>query len=155
MRVSDLKLRLCLVGFLTLFALACGGPAGNESSPNASGDGPPGLTEDMIRERLNGSWINDVPERDGAGEPITWRFFESEPKEIVIVDKQVNGTSATVVLDIRTTSSPRSREKRYLEGKLRVDWELRRGLVLRQWEVVGTENISLKYKNLPNVETIK
>lgn len=149
MRVNDLKLRLCLVVIAATFLLGCGGPATNNGSPGASGDGPPDLTDDVIRERINGVWVDGIPPIEGSGEPITWRFFESEPKEITVVDKKIDGNSASVVLDISTTSSPRSREKRYLTGQIRVQWQLNRGMVLRRWEVVDTENLTMKYKNLP------
>lgn len=148
MRVSDLSLPLCLVGFFALFALACGGPAVS-NSPSASGEQPPELTDDLIRERINGMRVEDIPEDGGSGEPIGWRFYDDEPKEINIVEKQINGTSATVVLDIQTTSSPRSREKKYLAGHIRVHLELQRGMVLRRWEVIDTENLTMKYKKLP------
>jgi hypothetical protein len=103
----------------------------------------------MINERINGAFLRDVPEENGAGEPTNWNFIHSEPKEIAVVDKQVGGDKATIVLDIKTRSSPRSREQRYLAGQIRTEWELRTGWVLRQWEIVDTENISMKYRNLP------
>jgi hypothetical protein len=65
------------------------------------------------------------------------------------VEKQVNGNGATIVLDITTTSSPGTRNPRQLAGQIRTEWKLRTGWVLRQWEIVKTENISMKYKNLP------
>jgi len=108
----------------------------------------------VIRERINDAWVDDVPSAtgptaSGSPEPITWGFDENEPKEIVVVDKQINGTKATIVLDIKTTSAPRARNKRYLAGQIRTEWELQTGWVLRRWEIVGTENISFKYADLP------
>jgi hypothetical protein len=66
------------------------------------------------------------------------------------VDKQIEGSRATVLLDIKTRSAPRARSQRYLAGQIRTEWALKTGWVLRKWEIVDTENISMKYKNLPN-----
>ena len=42
---------------------------------------------------------------------------------------------------------------RYLSGRLRTEWELKSNLVFRRWEIVWTENISMKYKDVPNPES--
>ena len=89
-----------------------------------------------------------MPE-NGTGEPISWSFDEDEPKEIVVVEKQGKGAHVTIILDIKTQSSPRANNLRYLAGQIRTDWELQTGWVLRRWEIVNTENISMKYKDLP------
>ena len=141
---------------LALF-LACSFGCAESSSPgdgksggpaNASSDLPE-LTEDIIRERINQTRVRQVPEENGTAEPISWGFYEEEPKEITVVEKQVEGATATVVLDIKTQSTPRAREQRYLAGQIRTEWELQTGWVLRKWEIVRTENISMKYRNLP------
>ncbi len=119
----------------------------NDSAP-ASNDIPE-ITEEMIRERINGTRVRKVPEENAAAEPIGWTFDEDEPKEIGIVEKQINGIRATVVLDIKTSSAKYSRDQRSLAGKIRIDWELQTGWMLRKWEIVNIENISMKYKNLP------
>ncbi len=135
---------------LLLASLACGPSGSGGPAPSGpSSTGVPELTEETIRERISEAWVRDVPEENGASPPITWRFFQSEPKEITVVEKQIDGDRATVVLDIKTSSSPRSREQRYLAGQIRTKWELRTGWVLRQWEIDETENISMKYRNLP------
>jgi hypothetical protein len=148
--------RLSIFFLATLLLLAgsfgCGPPpaqSGQEPSASASG-GLPEITDDIIRERINYAWVNNVQsEKAGDGDPMTWSFDEDEPKEIAVVDKQVNGTKATIVLDIKTRSSARSRNPRELAGQIRTEWELRTGWALRQWEIVDTENISMKYKKLP------
>jgi hypothetical protein len=66
-----------------------------------------------------------------------------------VVEKHVEGRHATIVLDIKTSSAPRARNQRYLAGQIRTEWELQTGWVLRRWEIVETENISMKYKDLP------
>lgn len=124
------------------------GDAGQGSSGSASADLPE-LTDDLIRERLNYVSIWEVPEENGTAEPIRWSFHESEPKEIVVADKQIEGSRATIILDIKTGSSAKSRNPRALAGQIRTEWELKTGWALRKWEIVRTENISMKYKNLP------
>lgn len=131
--------------------LACSIGCGPPSSQDASGSsgGIPEITDETIHERINDSWIREVPEESGTAEPISWNFDENEPKEITVLEKQVDGTRATIVLDIKTGTAPRARNQRYLAGQIRTEWELRTGWVLRRWEIVDTENISMKYKNLP------
>lgn len=122
---------------------------GAQSSTASASNDLPELTEEVIREQLNDSRVREVPEENGTAEPITWNFDEEEPKEIAVVEKQVDGERATIVLDIKTRSGPGWRNPRSLTGQIRTYWELRTGWVLRKWEIVKTENISMKYKNLP------
>jgi hypothetical protein len=110
----------------------------------------PEITQELIDERINDAWVRDVPEETGIAPPISWNFDRDEPKTVTVVNKQVNGTSATIVLDITTESSPRARAKRRLAGQIRTEWALRTGWVLRKWEIVDTENVSMKYKDLPS-----
>lgn len=122
----------------------------DKQGPSASETGDlPELNDEVIRDRINEARVRQVPEENGTSEPISWRFSEDEPKEMSVVDKKVEGGHATIVLDIKTTSSPRAREPRYLEGQIRTEWQLETGWVLRRWEIVKTENISMKYRNLP------
>ena len=124
-------------------------PGDGRQSESASTSDRPELTEEIIRERINDASIRDVPEENGTGEPINWSFDEDEPKEIAVVEKKVEGERATVLLDIKTNSAARSRTPRQLAGQIRTEWKLETGWVLRKWEIVDTENISMKYKNLP------
>jgi hypothetical protein len=80
---------------------------------------------------------------------MNWTFIPNEPKEITIVDKKIEGDHATIILDIKTSSGPRASGPRSLAGQIRTEWQLKTGWVLRKWEIVETENISMKYKNLP------
>jgi hypothetical protein len=107
------------------------------------------ITDEKIREEINDVYIREVPEENGTGEPISWRIDHDEPKEFTIVDKQIEGGNATIIIDIKTQSAPGARSPRYLAGQIRTKWELQTGWALRTWEIVETENISLKYKNLP------
>jgi len=93
--------------------------------------------------------VRGVPEETNSAEPISWSFDEDEPKEFSILDKQVEGDKATVVIDIKTRSAPGARNPRQLSGKIRLHYELETGWVLRQWVVAEAENISMTYRNEP------
>ena len=122
---------------------------GKQSPPASASNELPELTEEMIRERINDAGVREVPEENGTAEPISWSFDEEEPKEIAVVEKQMEGERATITIDIKTQSAPGARSPKYLAGQIRTKWELQTGWVLRKWEIVKTENISMKYKNLP------
>ncbi|HSK72199.1 MAG TPA: hypothetical protein VK892_10920 [Pyrinomonadaceae bacterium] len=122
---------------------------GKQSPSDSASNDLPELTEELIRERINDTGVWEVPEENGAAEPISWYFVEDEPKEIAVVEKQMQGAGATIVLDIKTESAPNARNPRYLAGQIRTEWELKTGWALRRWKIVRTENISMKYKNLP------
>ena len=140
------------LAFLLFCSIGCAPSSSQgdgERVSSTSANDVPELTDDIIRERINHAYVRKVPEENGNGEPMNWTFVHEEPREISVVEKQVEGDHATVVLDIKTRSGPRAHGPRYLAGQIRTNWELRTGWVLRQWEIVGTENISMKYKKLP------
>jgi len=122
---------------------------GKQSPADSASNNLPEITEDMIQERINDAFVREVPEENGAAEPIVWGFDEDEPKEIAVIEKQMEGARATIILDIKTRSASYVRNPRSLAGQIRTNWELKTGWVLRKWEIVKTENISMKYKNLP------
>lgn len=109
----------------------------------------PPLTKEIIDERINDARVYEVMPESGVGDPIPWGFDEDEPKEIVVVEQQVAGPRTTIVLDIKTESNPRANTRRHLSGQIRTEWQLETGWVLRRWEIVSTENISMKYRDLP------
>ena len=147
MRRSEFLLSLFLgVIMLLAFSQGC---APNQNSPDTASNDLPELNDETIRERINDAGVWDVPEETGAGEPISWRFDEDEPKEITVIEKRMEGERATIVLDIKTETAPNRRNLRRLAGQIRTEWELKTGWALRRWEIVRTENISMKYKNLP------
>jgi hypothetical protein len=143
------------LGLALLLACSFGcAPASSPGDSNQSGSASasndlPELTEEMIHERINGRRVREVPEENGTADPIIWNFDEDEPKEITVVEKQMQGERATIVLDIKTRSSSNVRNPRSIAGQIRTEWKLETGWVLRRWEIVKTENISMKYKNLP------
>ena len=143
-----------LTAFLALliccsFGCAPSNSAGDTAQNSAASTDIPELSDEIIRERINDTGVWDVPEENGKGEPISWRFDEDEPKEIAVVERKIDGTRATIVLDIKTRSAPGWRNPRALAGQIRTEWKLETGWALRQWEIKRTENISMKYKNLP------
>jgi hypothetical protein len=125
------------------------GESKQSSSVSPSSNEIPDLTDEIIRERINQTRVRQIPEENGTSEPISWGFYEEEPKEITVVEKQSEGDRATIVLDIKTGSTPNSRNPKSLAGQIRTEWKLETGWVLRRWEIVKTENISMKFRNLP------
>jgi len=142
------------LALLLAYSLGCApssstGDEKQSGSASSASDDLPEITDETLREEINDAYVRQVPEENGAGEPINWSFDEEEPKEFTVVEKQVEGERATIIIDVKTQSAPRSRSPRYLAGQIRTKWELQTGWVLRKWEIVETENISMKYKNLP------
>ncbi len=148
---------LSVLGLVLLlaFSFACA-PSSSEGNgkenqeTSASGDLPE-LNEETIRDRIIGSRVRKIPEENGTGEPISWTFDESEAKEFTIVEKQIEGARATIVLDVKTSTAPNSRQPRQLAGQIRTEWNIEIGWMLRRWQIVNIENISMKYRNLPKV----
>ena len=132
---------LLLLLFLSALAGACeGGPPPEDRRPE--------ITVEKIREDLNGQRVS-LPAEGGASEPSSWRFFLNEPKEIEILEKQLAGDQATLVIDLRTRTSPRAEQRgitKRLAGRLRLHYELKSYFVVRKWEIVRIENISFAYQ---------
>jgi len=135
----------CSLGCAPSSSQGDGNQSGSASAPNNI----PEITDETLRQEINDAYVREVPEENGAGEPINWSFDEEEPKEFTVVEKQIEGERATIVLDIKTGSAPGARTPRHLAGQIRTKWQLQTGWALRTWEIVETENISMKYKNLP------
>ena len=131
-----------LITVLLFCSFGCGPSSSQDDQQPPSSSGPLELTDEMINERINGAFVRDVPEENAAGAPIHWTFIHSEPKEITVVDKKVEGTRATIILDIKTSTSPRSREQRQLAGQIKTEWE-----------IVDAQNISMKYRNIEKPPT--
>ncbi len=108
----------------------------------------PEITLENIREDINGQRVK-VAAEVGSSEPSSWRFFLNEPKEIEILEKQLAGDKATLVIDLRTRTSPRAEQQgitKKLAGRLRLHYELKSYFVVRKWEIVRIENISFAYE---------
>lgn len=132
---------LLLLLFLPAFAGACGGGQPDE-------DKRPEITLERIREDINGERVS-VPAEDGTSEPSSWRFFPSEPKEIEILENQPAGDQATIVINLRTRTSPRAEQQgitKKLAGRLRLHYELHTYVAVRKWEIVRIENLTFAYQ---------
>lgn len=108
----------------------------------------PEITLENIRGDINGQRVK-VPAEVGSSESSSWRFFLNEPKEIEILEKQLAGEKATLVIDLRTRTSPRAEQQgitKKLAGRLRLHYELKSYFVVRKWEIVRIENISFAYQ---------
>jgi hypothetical protein len=139
--VSRRAFSLLLLLFLSALAGTCGGGQPVE-------DKRPEITLEKIREDINGERVS-VPADDGTSEPSSWRFFPNEPKEIEILDKQLAGDRATLVIDMRTRTSPRAEQQgitKTLAGRLRVHYELHTYVAVRKWEIVRIENLTFAYQ---------
>jgi len=135
--------RITLQIFFVSLLLCVNACAGGEVQPPA--DDRPEITVETIRDRINGERVR-VPAADGASESRSWGFARNEPKEIEIVEKQLAGDTAIVVIDMRTGSAPRVDKPRKLSGRLRLHYKLEKGWALRQWEIVRIENLSFAYE---------
>jgi hypothetical protein len=132
---------LLLFLFLSAFASACGGAKPAE-------DKRPDITAEKIRDDLNGERVR-VPAEDGAAEPSSWRFFLNEPKELEILDTQMDGDRATIVVNLRTGTSPRAEQqgiRKKLAGNIRLYYELHTYVAVRRWEIVRIENLTFAYQ---------
>lgn len=139
--MSRRQFSLLLLLLLSALAGAC------ERRPPPE-DRLPEITLENIPEHLNGQRVS-VPAEVGSSEPTSWRFFLNEPKEIEILEKQLAGDKATLVIDLRTRTSPRAEQQgitKRLAGRLRLHYELKSYFVVRKWEIVRIENISFKYQ---------
>ena len=127
----------------------CGGGQGSSGGPalSATPEQRPELSPASIREDINGEWVRLMP-ADGKSEPRNWVFDEDEPKEIEVVEQQIETDKATFLVNMKTRSVGRARNPISIEGQLRLHYRLESGLILRQWEIVAIDNISFKYTKL-------
>jgi hypothetical protein len=146
-----------LLWLLPVFLGGCAGaPQSDADSPGgAASDGRPEITDEKIRDNINGRRVEGVPEETNASPPINWTFLPDEPKEFTVLEKQVKDEEATIIIDMKTRSAEGSGNPRHLSGKLRLHYELQNEFVWRKWRIVEVENISMKYKNEPKQEQPK
>ena len=137
---------------LALVSLSACTSSSTNVNPQVTTDKRPELTEEKIRETLNDARVRNVPEKANASKPISWSFESDEPKEFKAIETQLDGERATVVIDLTTRSAADARNPQELSGKIRLHYELQRGWVLRQWQIVKVENISMTYRNLVKPE---
>jgi hypothetical protein len=145
-----------LLLFMLIFCAACATSTQTGSNqPAGSSDSRPEITEEKILQNINGRMVAGVPEETNKGESINWYFQPNEPKEFTVLDKQIAGDKATVVIDMKTHTAEGSRNPRQLSGRIRLLYELQTDLVFRRWSIVEVENISMKYRNDPKTEPTK
>jgi hypothetical protein len=133
--------------FAALAAACACGPGSEARKP--SPDSLPALDDEKVRETLFEARVEEVPEENGAAKPISWRFLRHEPTEVAIVERQMDGEKATVLVDVTARSAPRARSPKVLSGRLRLYYELKRVIFLRKWQIVAIDNISMKYREEP------
>ncbi len=148
LHASFLGLALMLTASFGCAPSSTGGGTQNDSTSSAPNDIPE-ITDEKLRQEINDIYLREVPEETGAGETISWRIDENEPKEFTVLEKKFDGNRATIVLNLKTGTAPNARSPKYLAGQIRTNWELQTGWAMRTWEIVETDNISLRYKNLP------
>jgi hypothetical protein len=144
--------------FISFGAAACAASSRNNGTApgSAASDGRPEITEEKIRDNINGRTVEGVPEETNASPPINWTFLPDEPKEFTVLEKQMKDDDrATVIIDMKTRSAEGSRNLRHLSGKLRLHYELQNEFVWRKWRIVEVENISMKYNDEPKKEQPK
>jgi hypothetical protein len=143
---------------LLLLALTCSGACSGSSTNdgNAPGtdasDGRPEITEEKIRQNINGRTVEGVPDEANTARPISWTFEPDEPKEFTVLEKKMDGDKATLVIDMKTRSAEGSDHPRQLSGQIRLHYELHTDFVMRWWRIVDVDNISMKYRNEPKKE---
>lgn len=147
-------LRFCFLASILMLTASLGcaptsNGVGQTDSASSAPNDLPEITDEKIRREINDVYLREVPEENGTGEPISWRFDEREPKEFTVVEKIVDGNRATITLDVKTGTAPNARSPKSLAGQIRTNWELETGWAMRTWEITETDNISMKYKNLP------
>jgi hypothetical protein len=151
MRLDSNRKALLAVLLVAVLAYVSACDTGREE-PSPPTDERPALSDEKIRETLFDAWVEEVPDETGVGRPITWYFQEDEPTEIVVVDRQMDGDKATILVDVATRTAPRSRSPKVLSGRIRLYYELQPVLFLRKWRVVNVDNVSMTYRDEPKAD---
>lgn len=138
--------------FLLLLAwlIACAACSSSRGPGRAGGDDSdvrPEITDEKIRQDILWHTVENIRDETNTNKPISWTFIPEEPKEITVLEKQVSGDTANVVLDVKTRSAPRAKNQRQLSGKIRLHYELQTELFLRKWRITHIENVSMSYRN--------
>jgi hypothetical protein len=142
--------RIALRAALLVAVLAAAGACGPDPEvPKPPPDALPELSDERIRETLFDAWVEEVPEEAGAAQPISWHFMRDEPTEVAVVERQMDGEKATVLVDVTARSAPRSRSPKVLSGRLRLHYELRTVVFLRKWRIAYVDNVSMTYREGP------
>ena len=138
-----------LAAAASLAACSGRGAGGASSQPPQPSDTPqdnrPDITPETVRERLGYARVR-APNVENEKETVPWRFSRRELQEVNVVDRKFDGDRAQICVDVKTHSVPGAEKPVSSEGRLRLDFELESGLILRQWELRHIENISFKFR---------
>jgi hypothetical protein len=92
----------------------------------------PKITEEQLGKDIVGK---------NTGEGIlSWQFEKDEPREIKILETHYSGNKATIIIDMKTESAPRSLTHTKMSGRLRLQYEW----IANEWNLVQVENLTFK-----------
>lgn len=93
------------------------------------------IARDLVGQSVQ---IRDVEERQPWS---PWTFEADEPKDVSVLDTQLNGASAVVTIDLATHDNMDTGEQTtYVSGRLRLHYERQE----RGWQLRSIENLSFR-----------
>jgi hypothetical protein len=140
-------LRLLLSAALLLGALAACGESPTATADNANmraadqGAGQKEIPVEKIVRDVVGRVV-PITEVRGDGAPTDWTFEADEFKQVEIVEAQVTGNSAAIVILMTTRNNPGPNEDAVqVSGKLQLRYERAGG----RWNLKAIENLNFRY----------
>jgi len=135
----------------SLAALLCALTACGESPQSTAGDSnmraadqganPMEIAVEKIARDLVGRVV-PITELAGDGTPTDWTFEAEEFKQVEIVDTQINGNTATIVIFMTTRNNAGPEDDAVqVSGKLQLRYE-REG---DRWNLKTIENLTFRY----------
>jgi hypothetical protein len=140
-------LRLLLSALLLLGALAaCGeSPSDAAGSANVRAADQGGSQNDIPVEKVVRDVVGRVvpiTEASGEGAPTDWTFEADEFKQVEIVESQLTGNTASIVIFMTTRNNPGPNEDAVqVSGKLQLRYERANG----RWNLKAIENLNFRY----------
>ena len=131
-----------LLGALT----ACGeSPSGTADSANVRAADQGASQKDIPVEKIVRDVVGRVvpiTEVTGDGTPTDWTFEADEFKQVEIVETQVTGNTASIVIFMTTRNNPEPKEDAVqVSGKLQLRYERESG----RWNLKAIENLTFRY----------
>jgi len=139
--------RLLLSSLLLLGALsACGeSPTGTADNANVRAADQGSSQNDLPVEKIIRDVVGRVvpiTEARGDGAPTDWTFEADEFKQVEIVESQLTGNTASVVIFMTTRNNPGPDEDAVqVSGKLQLRYERANG----RWNLKAIENLNFRY----------